>query len=159
MFDFVWNLNENEFENFKEKQRTYKESNYDGGWIGNVWCGLLCFDIIDFDTFLHFDLYVGGVDTGYGYSDRLKDQPDYPYDFCSTHSLHIEDSFTDGYTIDVVGQYDSVEEASRNLYLEYEKMCSQEIYPEWQQQSHCDYEDAILYLNGEDVHVWQVVTA
>lgn len=25
----------------------------------------------------------------------LKDQPDYPYDFCSTHSLHIEDSFTD----------------------------------------------------------------
>ena len=45
---------------------------------------------------------------------------------------------TDGYTIDVVGQYDSVEEASRNLYLEYEKMCSQEIYPEWQQQSHCD---------------------
>ena len=28
---------------------------------------------------------------------------------------------TDGYTIDVVGQYDSVEEASRNLYLEYEK--------------------------------------
>ena len=35
---------------------------------------------------------------------------------------------TDGYTIDVVGQYDSVEEASRNLYLEYEKMCSQEIY-------------------------------
>lgn len=61
---------------------------------------------------------------------------------------------TDGYTIDVVGQYDSVEEASRNLYLEYEKMCSQEIYPEWQQQSHCDYEDAILYLNGEDVHVW-----
>ena len=43
---------------------------------------------------------------------------------------------TDGYTIDVVGQYDSVEEASRNLYLEYEKMCSQEIYPEWQQQSH-----------------------
>ncbi len=95
MFDFVWNLNENEFENFKEKQRTYKESNYDGGWIGNVRCGLLCFDIIDFDTFLHFDLYVGGVDTGYGYSDRLKDQPDYPYDFCSTHSLHIEDSFTD----------------------------------------------------------------
>lgn len=53
MFDFVWNLNENEFENFKEKQRTYKESNYDGGWIGNVRCGLLCFDIIDFDTFLH----------------------------------------------------------------------------------------------------------
>lgn len=40
MFDFVWNLNENEFENFKEKQRTYKESNYDGGWIGNVRCGL-----------------------------------------------------------------------------------------------------------------------
>lgn len=66
---------------------------------------------------------------------------------------------TDGYTIDVVGRYDSVEEASRNLYLEYEKMCSQEIYPEWQQQSHCDYEDAILYLNGEEVHVWQVVTA
>lgn len=72
MFDFVWNLNENEFENFKEKQRTYKESNYDGGWIGNVRCGLLCFDIIDFDTFLHFDLYVGGVDTGYGYVIVLK---------------------------------------------------------------------------------------
>lgn len=39
MFDFVWNLNENEFENFKEKQRTYKESNYDGGmdWKRSMW--------------------------------------------------------------------------------------------------------------------------
>ena len=66
---------------------------------------------------------------------------------------------TDGYSIDVVGKYNTKEEASRALYKEFEKMCSQGIDPEWQERSHCDYEDAILYLNGEDVHVWQVVTA
>lgn len=66
---------------------------------------------------------------------------------------------TDGYSIDVVGKYSTKEEASCALYKEFEKMCSQGIDPEWQERSHCDYEDAILYLNGEDVHVWQVVTA
>ena len=55
---------------------------------------------------------------------------------------------TDGYSIDVVGKYNTKEEASRTLYKEFEKMCSQDIDPEWQEQSHCDYEDAILYLNG-----------
>lgn len=45
MFDFVWNLNENEFENFKEKQRTYKESNYDGD-------GLETFDVVYYASIL-----------------------------------------------------------------------------------------------------------
>ena len=46
---------------------------------------------------------------------------------------------TDGYSIDVVGKYG--------------------IDPEWMKSSHCDNEEAILYINGEEVHVWQIVTA
>lgn len=50
-------------------------------YIGCVRVGNLCFDLlIDWDQhgkmFLVYDLYVGGVDTGYGYT-----VSDYPYDY------------------------------------------------------------------------------
>ena len=52
-----------------------------GDYIGCVRVGNLCFDlVVSYDIygkqFLAYDLYVGGVDTGYGYSDS-----NYPYDY------------------------------------------------------------------------------
>ena len=72
---------------------------------------------------------------------------------------------TDGYSIDVVGKYNTKEEAWKQLNFEYERkieyqeMFSNGIDPEWMKSSHCDNEEAILYINGEEVHVWQIVTA
>lgn len=72
---------------------------------------------------------------------------------------------TDGYSIDVVGKYNTKEEACKQLNFEYERkieyqeMFSNGIDSEWMKSSHCDNEEAILYINGEEVHVWQIVTA
>lgn len=56
---------------------------YDLDYIGAVRVGELCFDLVvreanDEGTamFLTYDLYVGGVDTGYGYK-----KDGYPYDY------------------------------------------------------------------------------
>ena len=72
---------------------------------------------------------------------------------------------TDGCSIDVVGKYNTKEEACKQLNFEYERkieyqeMFSNGIDTEWMKSSHCDNEEAILYINGEEVHVWQIVTA
>lgn len=72
---------------------------------------------------------------------------------------------TDGYSIDVVGKYNTKEEACKKLNFEYERKIEyQEMFlngidPEWMKSSHCDNEEAILYINGEEVHAWQIVTA
>ena len=72
---------------------------------------------------------------------------------------------TDGYSIAVVGKYNTKEEACKKLNSEYERKIEyQEMFlngidPEWMKSSHCDNEEAILYINGEEVHVWQIVTA
>ena len=69
-------------------------------YVGCVRVGDLCFDLVlrlypataeEEDAYydspeankliLTYDLYVGGVDSGYGYSDRDKSTPNYPYDF------------------------------------------------------------------------------
>lgn len=43
-------------------------------YFGSVYCGELCFDLLLYNVedklYLGFDLYVGGDDTGYGYSCR-----------------------------------------------------------------------------------------
>ena len=57
---------------------------YPDDYIGCVRVGELCFDLVtrQYDEVegmvLTYDLYVGGIDSGYGYS-RL--EPDYPYDY------------------------------------------------------------------------------
>lgn len=65
-------------------------------YYGSVYCGELCFDLVVYDVddrlFLFADLYVGGEDTGYGYSCReamatgkyaskqeVPDEEQYPY--------------------------------------------------------------------------------
>lgn len=69
---------------------------------------------------------------------------------------------TDGYSIDVVGKYNTKEEACKQLNFEYERkieyqeMFSNGIDSEWMKSSHCDNEEAILYINGEEVHVWHL---
>jgi hypothetical protein len=50
--------------------------------IGNVTAGNLCFDLVTReiganDMGLDYDLYVGGIDTGYRYSEKNN----YPYDY------------------------------------------------------------------------------
>lgn len=55
-------------------------------YVGCVRVGNLCFDLlIRFDdnnkSYLSYDLYVGGVDSGYGYSSRNDKTEEYPYDY------------------------------------------------------------------------------
>lgn len=53
---------------------------------------------------------------------------------------------TDGYSIDVVGKYNTKEEACKQLNFEYERkieyqeMFSNGIDSEWMKSSHCDFD-------------------
>jgi hypothetical protein len=68
---------------------------YEDDYLGSVRVGDLCFDLLtkfntNNDMVLAYDLYVGGIDTGYGYSnpnkfnpEKYKEEDDYPYDYVS----------------------------------------------------------------------------
>lgn len=86
---FKWNL-QPEFERYKTNQRNYKQEEGSGEYVGSVRTGNLCFDIINWGNHLWFDLYVGGVDTGYGYG-----ADNYPYDYCDVASFSWNDDLTD----------------------------------------------------------------
>lgn len=85
---FKWNL-QPEFAKYKAEQHTYKDEEGGGEYLGSVRTGNLCFDIIDWGNHLWFDLYVGGVDTGYGYGTDK-----YPYDYCDVASFPWYDDLT-----------------------------------------------------------------
>lgn len=90
---FKWDL-QPEFTRYKENQRNYKVNESEEGsgeYIGCVRFGNLCYDIIDWGDHLWFDLYVGGVNTGYGYG-----VDDYAYDYCDTAGFKWCDDLTDG---------------------------------------------------------------
>ena len=79
------------WENFKEESFNVacdllKENEGNEDYVGSVRIGDLCFDILTREyndkLYLDYDLYVGGVDTGYGYSD------DYPYDYAGGGSFN-----------------------------------------------------------------------
>lgn len=87
---FKWNLQQPEFSRYKKEQHEYDViSDSNGEYLGSVRCGDLCFDIINWGDHLWFDLYVGGVDTGYGYG-----ADDYPYDYCDIASFSWYEDLT-----------------------------------------------------------------
>ena len=83
----VFNWNDFKEENFNVACEELKGSDFNEVFIGAVRVGDLCFDILTREynekLYLDYDLYVGGVDTGYGYAD------DYPYDYCSGGSFAV----------------------------------------------------------------------
>ena len=86
-----WFLNENDYEDYRKNQKKPENTgDCEGEYIGSARIGNLCFDILNYGNHLWFDLYVGGVDSGYGYS--IKDEyKNYPYDFADSISFKYED--------------------------------------------------------------------
>lgn len=88
---FNWSIGSKEWEEFKAKVRNKEQ--YADDCIGLVRTGDLCFDLIvaedENDTAegckatllsLEYNLYTGGIDTGYAYS-KTETGEDYPYDY------------------------------------------------------------------------------
>ena len=71
--------------NFNAVCEELKSDEHDEICVGQVRVGDLCFDLVTREyndkLCLDYDLYVGGVDTGYGYAD------DYPYDYAGGGSF------------------------------------------------------------------------
>ena len=78
------------YERYRKQQHEYKDDDVYGEYIGSARIGNLCFDIINWGNHLWFDLYVGGVDTGYGYSQQ-DGYEDYPYDYADSGSFIWDD--------------------------------------------------------------------
>ena len=65
---------------------------------------------------------------------------------------------TDGYSIDYDDSYTNLDEAQKAMEYQYnDYMPSDGLSPEWEEVSHLDACDAILYANGEAVHVWKII--
>lgn len=77
--DFYWRLTEKEWDDYRNNYDNDYYSSMDS--IGQCRVGDLCYDLINRDYcengfYLDYDLYVGGVDFGYGYTSN-----GYPYDY------------------------------------------------------------------------------
>lgn len=97
--EIKWYLKEEEYEKYRKHQHKYNEKdiqngNAEGEYIGSTRVGNLCFDILNWGNHLWFDLYVGGVDTGYGYSCR-EEYKDYPYDYADSCSFRWDEDVKD----------------------------------------------------------------
>ena len=96
---------------------------YEDTYIGCARVGELCFDLvtrlyeITEGIVLTYDLYVGGVDTGYGYS-RI--EPDYPYDFAD--GSDFEDTC-------ISLSYDGFKELAEKEFERYIREMGQIFYP------------------------------
>lgn len=84
MKSMTWTWDKNQEKEIKSFLKDVSKNTSDPGeydFLCNVRCGELCFDIVERETDpgvmkVFADLYVGGIDTGYGYS-----KDGYPYDF------------------------------------------------------------------------------
>lgn len=62
---------------------------------------------------------------------------------------------TDGYDIDIT-EFDDPSAAQQAMQKAYDNLKPSELEQEWADLSYCDDNDAKLYCNGEDVHIWKL---
>lgn len=73
----------------------------------------------------------------------------------TAHGLLIH---TDGYSIDTE-TYHTIDEAKHAMQTQYNGyMPSDGLEDEYASMSECNSDTAILHCNGEDVHVWRVIS-
>lgn len=61
---------------------------------------------------------------------------------------------TNGYDIDIT-EFDDPVAATKAMQNAYNNLKPSELGPEWAELSYCDDNNAKLYYNGEDVHIWK----
>lgn len=95
---FNWSCDSrSDLENWINVVRSEKEHD-EYGFITCLRCGELAFDLeeklIDGDNHLFVELYVGGIDSGYGYSmNHSNKREEYPYDHCVAGSKKFKFTF------------------------------------------------------------------
>lgn len=62
---------------------------------------------------------------------------------------------TDGYDIDIT-TFDDTTAAQQAMQKAYHDLKPSKLAPEWTDLSYCDNDNAKLYCNGEDVHIWKL---
>ena len=92
--EFFWEMEEKDYnEMIQSMNKAALDGSTEDDYYGCVRTGEICVDILAAGSFLEYSLFVGGIDTGYGYSSREAmeignyktkyDVPDdlmYPYD-------------------------------------------------------------------------------
>lgn len=82
-YQFEWSFPKNVYLNIVDMEKN--DDIDDGFFVGSCRAGDLCFDLVGREVeggktriTLCYDLYVGGIDTGYGYS-HIEESHGYPY--------------------------------------------------------------------------------
>lgn len=94
MNNYVWDLDKNGWTDYVMSYENDLNNLLIDDCIGSCRIGELCFDILirDYNSgifCLTFDCYVGGIDSGYGYS-----HDGYPYDYADGGSFFYNDPCT-----------------------------------------------------------------
>lgn len=84
--DFVWDLTE---EKFNSMIAFIGDPDHDEEFFGCLRIGDICFDIQGYDNVNELSLFVGGVDSGYGYG-----KDGYPYDHIDYYRNTIEEGMS-----------------------------------------------------------------
>lgn len=120
---FNWNIESKDWEEVKAKIKS--ENQYADDCIGLVRCGDLCFDLIVSEDeneklYLEYNLYTGGIDTGYAYS-KTETEEEYPYDYTEggTFVNAFDMSFEEFKTVAEKEMEDYIKE--NNHYYDYKE--------------------------------------
>lgn len=66
--------------------------------------------------------------------------------------------YTDGYSIDYDDSCTNLGEAQKAMECQYKDYLPLDgLSPEWEDMSYINDGDAMLYANGEEVHVWKII--
>ena len=135
-FDFDWSdFMEGNWETYCASVENTPKQDLIDDFVGSVRVGDLCFDLVlrqyaSDELMLTYDLYVGGVDDGYGYSNRFGEK-DYPYTEADGDSFgdtliclsykefkrRAEETFTDFIRFTTYSEtYDLISKASQPLH-------------------------------------------
>ena len=85
MFKFVWEIKEEDYKDVENPM----EAEEDFDFIGLLRVGNICFDVMRYKTNIRFNMFVGGVESGYGTSDQ-KGYENYPYDYYDEGEFRID---------------------------------------------------------------------
>ena len=151
-FSFEWHLREDDWTDYCSRAENYMLGI--GDCLGSIYVGDICFDVTvgqpddNTETVLSLDMYVGGIDSGYGYSafdalrsGKYKDKysvPDnelYPY----TRVDEISGTFPDGCVWMTFDEFKNAAETKMKEMLE-------------EATNICNFD--ILAKANKPVHVW-----
>jgi hypothetical protein len=150
---FVWEMEEKKWNEFTDAldRKAFDVAYMEGEYLGCCRTGDLCFDIRAWSggewTGWGFELYCGGVDSGYGYSSReaMESNPEYESKY------DVPDELL--YPYDEV-EYGEFPAGFETYTLAEFKEAAEKVFEQFIETENPHYEVSLIDKANEPLHVW-----